>query len=71
MLTGNLNSFAFVCRTAASVNRLGAEKVVAAAADAGVDLAEICGYHGAWDICRLLHVERGDTIAICVIPAAE
>lgn len=74
VLTGDLDSFgqsAVVCGTAASVDCLGSEKVVAAAADGGVDLAEVCGYHGAWDVCRLLHVERGDTIAVCVVPAAE
>ena len=71
---GNLDSFvqiALVRGTAARINCLSSEKVVAAAADGGVDLAEICGYHGTWEICRLLHVERGDTVAIRVVPAAK
>lgn len=61
---------AFVGGAAASVDRLGSEEVVAAAADGGVDLAEVCGYDSAWHIRRLLHVERGDTIAVRIVPTA-
>lgn len=58
-------------RTVPSIYYLGSEKVIAAAADGGVDLAAVCGYNGVWDVCPLLHVEQSDTIAIRVSGAAE
>ena len=49
----------------------GLQQVVAAAADGGVDLAEACRNYGARHVCWMLYTERGDTVAIRVVPAAE
>ncbi len=74
-LAGDIDAFGqtagAVCGTAAAVNCLGAEEVVAAVVDGGVDLGEVGGYDGAGDVGWLVHVERGDIVAIGVIPTAR